>query len=98
MVWEDPFPETRFDLLGVRVHRLSRAQLLDCFERALGGAGPAHFAYLNVAVSNQAADDPRVAELLAKADMVYVDGAGIRLGCRLLGASCPPRNTGADFL
>ena len=96
--WRNPFPETAFDLLGVRIHRLTRVQLLECFRSALEPEEPVHFAYLNVAVSNQAADDPRTRDLLNRADLVYVDGAGVRLGCRLLGVDCPPRNTGADFL
>lgn len=97
MVWENPYPDTRFDLLGVEIHRLTRSQLLDCFAQALEAGESLHFAYLNVAVSNQARDDARTAELLSRADLVYVDGAGIRLGCWLLGTDCPPRNTGADF-
>ena len=84
-------------MLGVSIQRLTLEQLLACFESALESEGPLHFAYLNVAVSNTAADDPRTAFLLNRADLVYVDGAGIRLGCRLLGADCPPRNTGADI-
>ncbi|MCG3196662.1 MAG: WecB/TagA/CpsF family glycosyltransferase [Candidatus Omnitrophica bacterium] len=98
MPWLPPFPASAFDFLGVRIHRLDRAELLSCFERALEEPGQKRFAYLNVAVSNQSADDPRVGELLNRADLVYVDGAGIQLGCKLLGAWCPPRNTGADFL
>ncbi len=97
MSWENPFPETIYDLLGVRIFRLTRPQLLECFEKALNAKRSIHFAYLNVAVSNLAEEDSRTAELLARADLVYVDGAGIRLGCWLLGASCPPRNTAADF-
>jgi N-acetylglucosaminyldiphosphoundecaprenol N-acetyl-beta-D-mannosaminyltransferase len=84
-------------MLGVSIHRLTREQLLACFESALESEGPLHFGYMNVAVSNSAADDPRTASLLNRADTVYVDGAGIRLGCRILGADCPPRNTAADF-
>jgi N-acetylglucosaminyldiphosphoundecaprenol N-acetyl-beta-D-mannosaminyltransferase len=108
MPWKHPFPEKQFNLLGIPIARLTRGELLECFHQVLehplpppeGGAemDPVHFAYLNIAVSNQAADDPHVADLLKKADLIYVDGAGIRLGCRLLGASCPPRNTGADFV
>jgi exopolysaccharide biosynthesis WecB/TagA/CpsF family protein len=98
MPWQSPFPETRLDLLGVSIHRLTREQLLACFASALDSPGPAHFGYLNVAVSNQAADDPMIRTLLNQASLVYVDGAGVVLGCRLLGARCPSRNTGADFL
>lgn len=98
MTWTTPFPDERFNLLGIDIDRLSRSQLLAAFESALDSSGPIHIAYINVAVSNQASGDPDLASILNSADLVYVDGAGIQLGCRLLGASCPPRNTGADFL
>lgn len=97
MTWKVPYPETELDLLGVRVYRLTRTQLLACFEQAMEQCGPIHFAYLNIAVSNQAADDPQIRNLLSKADLIYVDGAGIQLGCKILGEWCPPRNTAADF-
>jgi len=97
MPWQNPYHETHLNFLGIDIHRLTREQLLHCFETALETPGPVHFGYLNIAVSNQAADDPEVEDLLNSADLVYVDGAGIRLGCRLLGVDCPPRNTGADF-
>ncbi|KXK34490.1 MAG: hypothetical protein UZ16_OP3001001991 [Candidatus Hinthialibacteria bacterium OLB16] len=80
MRWNVPYPETEMNLLGVRIHRLTRTELLDCFEKALDQTGPLHFAYLNVAVSNQAADQPEIHQLLSSADLVYVDGAGIQLG------------------
>jgi len=98
MRWNVPYPETEMNLMGVRIHRLTRTELLDCFEKALDQTGPLHFAYLNVAVSNQAADQPEIHQLLSSADLVYVDGAGIQLGCRILGEWCPARNTAADFL
>lgn len=98
MPWPPPFPLGEFNFLGVEIHRLTGPQLLECFGHALETPGSKHFAYLNVAVSNQSADNPRLAELLNRADLVYVDGAGVQLGCRLLGTWCPARNTGADFL
>lgn len=95
--WKNPFPETGLEMLGVSVHRLTLEQLLACFKSALDSEEPLHFGYMNVAVSNAAADDRRTAYLLNQANILYVDGAGIRLGCRLLGVDCPPRNTAADF-
>jgi N-acetylglucosaminyldiphosphoundecaprenol N-acetyl-beta-D-mannosaminyltransferase len=97
MEWIHPHPLTVTPVMGIPTSRLTRAQLLECFARALDSQGPLHFAYLNIAVSNQAADNPRLEAILRKAQVVYVDGAGVALGLRLLGVDCPARNTGADF-
>lgn len=98
MAWDTPYPDAVFDLLGLKIHRLDRAQLLHCFREALESDGPPlHFGYANIAISNQAADLPEFSKILNDAELIYVDGAGIRLGCHLLGTTCPPRNTGADF-
>jgi len=96
--WTLPFPETVGELMGVRFHRVNRAQLLECFATGLEEGNRLHFTYLNVDVSNQAARNSALLAWLNEADLVYVDGAGIRLGCSLTGKWCPPRNTGADFL
>jgi N-acetylglucosaminyldiphosphoundecaprenol N-acetyl-beta-D-mannosaminyltransferase len=54
--------------------------------------------YLNVHVANCAARDHGLRDALGAADLVYCDGAGIRLGAWLLGQNPPPRLTGADFI
>lgn len=97
MPWESPHPTAKFDFLGVPLQRLSPDQLVESFESALESEGPLHFSYLNAAVSNLAAEDPNLGRILRKADLVYVDGFGVRLGCWILGISCPPRSTAADF-
>lgn len=97
MPWTSPYADSVTDFLGVPLHRLTLEQLLECFDSALDSQGPLHFAYLNVAVSNQAAQDPDLLRALRRADLVYVDGFGIRLGLWLLGKSCPPRTTAGDF-
>ncbi|MBX2859842.1 MAG: WecB/TagA/CpsF family glycosyltransferase, partial [Vampirovibrio sp.] len=53
--------------------------------------------YLNVHVANQAVQDRRLKLLLQDADCVYCDGAGIKLGAKMLGKHIPTRLTAADW-
>lgn len=61
------------------------------------GAPQAVVAYLNVHVANSAADDPALKSFLRQADVVYCDGAGVRLGSMILGDPLPTRLTAADW-
>jgi N-acetylglucosaminyldiphosphoundecaprenol N-acetyl-beta-D-mannosaminyltransferase len=49
-------------------------------------------------VANTAARNRLLQAALGQADLVYCDGAGVRLGARILGATIPRRMTGADFV
>lgn len=54
--------------------------------------------YANVHVLNTAYRDPELRRILNRADLVYCDGAGIKLGAKLLGQYMPERMTGADWI
>lgn len=54
-------------------------------------------AYLNVHVANCAADEARLKSFLQQADVVYCDGAGVRLASLILGDPLPTRLTAADW-
>jgi N-acetylglucosaminyldiphosphoundecaprenol N-acetyl-beta-D-mannosaminyltransferase len=54
--------------------------------------------YVNVHVLNTAYRDPELRRILNQADLVYCDGAGVKLGARLLGYHLPERMTGADWI
>jgi N-acetylglucosaminyldiphosphoundecaprenol N-acetyl-beta-D-mannosaminyltransferase len=51
----------------------------------------------NVYSFNLAVEQPWLRDFLNKADMIRIDGAGLRLGGRILGYDLPPRMTWADF-
>lgn len=53
--------------------------------------------YLNVHVANTALISDDVKCYLEQADSVYMDGAGIRLGAKILGFDLPARLTAADW-
>ncbi len=95
--WKPPSHLEADTILGVSFYRLDRQSLLDCFREALRNGEQYRFSYLNIAVSNQAADNRQLFTLLNESELVYIDGAGIGWGLRLLGKESTPRHTGADF-
>jgi N-acetylglucosaminyldiphosphoundecaprenol N-acetyl-beta-D-mannosaminyltransferase len=54
--------------------------------------------YVNVHCMNVRNRDPAYAEILERADLVYCDGTGVRLGAHLVGLHIPERMTGADLI
>ncbi len=65
--------------------------------RLARGPRRAVVAYLNVHVANEARRNERLREFLCQADVLYCDGAGIRLGSWILGDPLPTRLTAADW-
>jgi N-acetylglucosaminyldiphosphoundecaprenol N-acetyl-beta-D-mannosaminyltransferase len=86
------------NVLGVTVDRLTPETLI---EQVLA-LNPDHKAmtvmYANIHVLNTSRGDLDLREILNRADMVYCDGSGVRLGAWLLGHRLPPRMTGADWM
>jgi N-acetylglucosaminyldiphosphoundecaprenol N-acetyl-beta-D-mannosaminyltransferase len=87
----------RIEVLGVPVDPMPSDQLIDTITRLHAG-GDATITYANVHVVNLAQTDMALATFLNKADLVYCDGNGVRLGARMLGRSIPARMTGADWI
>jgi N-acetylglucosaminyldiphosphoundecaprenol N-acetyl-beta-D-mannosaminyltransferase len=85
-------------VLGVGVDDVDRAGLFTAVERLVAARGRATIAYANVHVVNVAAGDPGLRAFLAAADLCYCDGAGVRIGARILGEALPERMTGADWI
>lgn len=87
------------DVLGLPVHPVDLAGLLDAVAEQVGSGGRCTVAYLNVHVANVAATNPDLARFLKEdVDICYCDGAGVVLGARLLGHELPGRLTGADWI
>jgi N-acetylglucosaminyldiphosphoundecaprenol N-acetyl-beta-D-mannosaminyltransferase len=63
-----------------------------------GPRPPRRVMYVNAHVVNQSRDLPALADALARADLVYCDGYGVRLAARALGLAIPHRMTGADWI
>jgi len=86
------------DILGVDVHRVDRIGLMQTIEQAihLGSGGVIND--LNVHAANLAQVDPEFRNILNSSDLVFVDGAGIMLGAKLLGKRLGERLTYADWM
>jgi len=92
------FARPAADVLGVRVDDVSREELV-ALVLSLVASGDCHrVMYANVHVLNVAYRDLDLRRVLNQADLVYCDGAGVRVGARLLGYELAERMTGADWI
>lgn len=85
-------------LLGVRVDRLRLPDLLHRVRTAVVHRCRTTVLYVNVHCLNVAEHDEAYLSTLLRADIVYCDGTGVRLGARLAGQRIPERMTGADWI
>jgi N-acetylglucosaminyldiphosphoundecaprenol N-acetyl-beta-D-mannosaminyltransferase len=86
------------NILGVTVDRLSLGELLGIVSGWAETEGRFSVMYANVHVLNNAYADVELRRILNQAKLVYCDGAGVRLGTRLLGRQLPQRMTAADWI
>jgi len=86
------------EILGVLVDNISRRYLITGVEHFARSGGRYRVMYANIHVLNTAYDDAELRRILNQADLVYCDGAGVRLGARILGRYLPERMTGADWI
>jgi N-acetylglucosaminyldiphosphoundecaprenol N-acetyl-beta-D-mannosaminyltransferase len=88
----------RVSILGVPVDCVTRAELIER-AAALSKSGSRHrILYVNIHALNTALGSPAHLAALRKADLVYCDGSGVKLGAALLGKKIPERMTGADWI
>ena len=85
-------------LLGVRVHLLAADDVLAYIHRVVRSHSRAIVANVNVLAMNLACDFPWFRDFLRRADIVFFDGAGVKLGARMLGHRIPERITYADWM
>lgn len=86
------------EVLGVRVDSLSLSSLIRQIEHFVTSGGHYRVMYANVHVLNIAYHNPELRHILNQSDLVYCDGAGVKVGARLLGCHLPERMTGADWI
>lgn len=91
-------PPPRVTLLGVTIDPLSLDALLDRMEAALRAHARLRVCYVNAHALNLAADQPHFRTLLNRADIVFCDGFGVRLGAWLTGQRLPHRYTPPDWI
>lgn len=85
-------------ILGVSIHPVTVAQLHAALAAVIDGGQRARVLNVNVHALNLASDLPWLRAFLNEGELVFCDGAGVRLGARLLGYRIPARITYAEWL
>ena len=84
-------------LLGTQVTILNLPQLLTELASRIRQRRKTLVLSGNVHSFNLAYENPWLRDFFNQADIVRLDGAGLRLGAKILGVDTPPRMTWADF-
>ncbi len=94
----DPHHPDRVDVLGIGVDPVPLPELIDSALAFARGRARRIILYANVHVLDRGFFDPDLRGIINAADLVYVDGSGVRLAAALLGRWLPRRMTGADWI
>ena len=86
-------------ILGMPVSRLTMPQTLTKLMRAWGEGGKTfHVVTANAEMLYRCHKDKALAEIVAAADLVTADGAGVVLAAKILGFPIPQRVAGFDLM
>ncbi len=92
-------PSRCVEILGVRVNSISLNDLLERITASIQSQRHALFAYVNIYALNLAYEtDWLRAFLNSRAEVVFCDGFGVKLGARILGEGGLHRHTPPDWL
>ena len=95
---KDAPPVERIEILGVKVGVSHPDEVLNYIENVIRKSRRALIANVNVHALNLAYEQDWFRLFLNKADLVFCDGMGVRLGAQLLGFDLPERFTPADWI
>lgn len=87
----------RTDIMGCPVDILTQQETLDLAARSMHSRTRCQHVALNVAKLVKARNDTELAKDIKQADIIGIDGVGIALALRLLGAGVAPRYAGVDL-
>ncbi len=91
-------PHDLVQILGVCVHSVTLREMIQQIQRFVTSGDRYRVMYANVHVLNIAYRNAELRRILNQADLVYCDGAGVKLGAHILGKHLPERMTGADWI
>ena len=86
------------EILGVPVAAITRQQLFEWMVWRIDKGLRSQIMYANAHTLNLAYRSSMLRGAMQSADMVYCDGAGVKLGAKILGQYLPERMTGADWI
>lgn len=87
----------RVSVLGVTIDSLTMAEVVAKAEAFIGAGRPRLIATANAEMVMVAQEDRQLADILARADLVVADGAGVVWAARRLGQPVPERVAGYDL-
>ena len=87
-----------YDILGVRVHRVTMEQAMERVAEFIRQDRPHIIVTTDAGGIIRARDDERVRDIMNNADLVTADGAGVVLAARLLNLGIDTRVAGCDMV
>jgi N-acetylglucosaminyldiphosphoundecaprenol N-acetyl-beta-D-mannosaminyltransferase len=93
-----PTPRDDYDLLGVRIHRVTMAEAMARVRQFIELGTPHIIVTTDAAGIIRANKDPETREIINTADLVTADGAGVVLSARLLNLGIHTRVAGCDMV
>lgn len=90
--------DRQLSLLGVSFLNLRMAEALDLIRGTIGEGAQKTVYFINADCLNQAVENDNYATVLRQGDLVFPDGSGVRLGCKLLGDQVLDNVNGTDML
>ena len=91
-------PTQSVPILGLRVDSTTMADAMTTIERWLAEGRPRHIVTADASMVVLACQDPELAAIVAGADLVTPDGAGILWAARLLGLPITHKVSGVDLV
>lgn len=85
------------DILGVSIHKLTRADVFDIVKARHRSGTPTWIVTANAELVMRAKDDEQIVAALQQADLRLADGSGIVWGARKLGGHLPERLPGVEI-
>jgi len=89
--------ETEY-ILGVKINKVSVGELIGNMMECIRSGGKMNVFYMNVHTCSIASRDPLFKEILNRADIVFCDGIGVKIGAALAGVSIGERMTPPDWI
>lgn len=86
------------EILGVRIHCMNTAQMIELVHTWTGTARQHMIMYVNAHCLNIAQRDSAYRAILNSADLIYTDGVSVSWASRLLGGCSMQKSTGADWI